>query len=190
MATVCDQGNPNQAAINQLLKEATRKYRQLKREPRRRIFEGDKEVIPLYDVPHLIKGIRNNLLTKNLHYRDGTNLKIARWQDILNTYKKDLEFGTMSSLPRITDNHVVPDKIHKMKVCYATQVLSWKMSRTMHLLAINPSIPEVPESAVGTAEIIAIFDELFDSLNGGKLKPHPGKKLRGGVTLTSGHLER
>jgi hypothetical protein len=32
------------------------------------------------------------------------------------------------------------------------------------------------------------FDKLFDSLNGGTLRPHIGKPLRGGVTQSSPHL--
>lgn len=34
---------------------------------------GDNEIIPLFDPPHLIKGIRNNFLTKDLAMRVTNN---------------------------------------------------------------------------------------------------------------------
>jgi hypothetical protein len=46
---------------------------------------------------------------------------------------------------------------------------------------LNESTPE-------TAKIIMFFDKLFDSLNGGTLRPHIGKPLTGGVTQSSPHL--
>jgi hypothetical protein len=46
---------------------------------------------------------------------------------------------------------------------------------------LNESTPE-------TAKIIMFFDKLFDSLNGGTLRSHIGKPLRGGVTQSSPHL--
>lgn len=46
----------------------------------------DMEIIPLYDPPHLIKGIRNNLLTKDLIISGENNEpdKIASW-DVIKT---------------------------------------------------------------------------------------------------------
>ena len=66
LATVCDQSQPNVAAINSLKKETNRLYKKRNVENRLFGFELDgEEVIPLYDVPHLIKTIRNNLLEKD-----------------------------------------------------------------------------------------------------------------------------
>lgn len=69
MATVCDQGGANQAAINSLLRDTEEHFRLLGEE--KKLFGflvQDQEIIPLYDVPHLFKGLRNNLLDKNLHF--------------------------------------------------------------------------------------------------------------------------
>ena len=63
VATVCDQGATNRAAINQLLHET------LVHNPNNRycgFLIDDVEIVPLYDCPHLLKGIRNNLLVKKL----------------------------------------------------------------------------------------------------------------------------
>jgi hypothetical protein len=64
VTTICDQGRQaNQAAINILLKESDKERGQQSR--RRIITVENQSIIPLYDPPHLIKGIRNNLLFIN-----------------------------------------------------------------------------------------------------------------------------
>lgn len=64
--TICDQGATNRSAIETLVSEARGHYLRKYQTPKRRIIVDAQEIIPLYDVPHLIKGIRNNLLVKNL----------------------------------------------------------------------------------------------------------------------------
>lgn len=59
VATICDQGSTNQAAINILLQQ----IKQIADKTFGFIVEN-KEIIPLFDYPHLLKGIRNNILTK------------------------------------------------------------------------------------------------------------------------------
>jgi hypothetical protein len=44
------------------------------------------------------------------------------------------------------------------------------------------------EDALGTAKIVKFFDKVFDSVNGGTLRPSCGKPLRGGVWKNSDHL--
>jgi hypothetical protein len=45
------------------------------------------------------------------------------------------------------------------------------------------------EGALGTAKIINFFDKLFDSVNGGTLRPRCGKPVSGGVYKNSGHTK-
>lgn len=69
IATVCDQGAANSAAINILIK--TRKEAYVEAGIQDEYFGflvNNYEIIPLYDVPHMFKGVRNNLLSKNLHF--------------------------------------------------------------------------------------------------------------------------
>lgn len=68
----------------------------------------------IYDPPHLIKGLRNNFLTKNVKYEG----KISKWDDIVNVYKTDCNHAQMRLLPKLNDEHVIPEKIKKMKVNY------------------------------------------------------------------------
>jgi hypothetical protein len=63
VTTICDQGSANQSAINLLMKATNQ---ECVRAGVENCYFGflvnGEEVVPLYDVPHLFKGIRNNLL--------------------------------------------------------------------------------------------------------------------------------
>ncbi|RVE51172.1 hypothetical protein evm_004137 [Chilo suppressalis] len=81
LASVCDQGTNNRSAINILLNEARGIYLRRGETPKNNtIIINDAEIIPLYDPPHLLKGMRNNLLTKILKYTqdDGHPEKINK----------------------------------------------------------------------------------------------------------------
>lgn len=66
----------------------------------------------IYDPPHLIKGLRNNFLTKNIKFGG----KISKWSDIVDVYKTDCNHAQMRLMHKLTDEHVIPEKIKKMKV--------------------------------------------------------------------------
>lgn len=67
-----------------------------------------------YDPPHLIKGMRNNFLSKNVIFEG----KIAKWQDIVDVYNTDCRHGESRLMHKLTDEHVIPSKIKKMKVFF------------------------------------------------------------------------
>lgn len=66
LATVCDQGSTNRSAINQLIK--TNQKSSINNEENRTIGFNIKnvEIVPVYDVPHLKKSIRNNMLDNDV----------------------------------------------------------------------------------------------------------------------------
>lgn len=66
----------------------------------------------IYDPPHLLKGLRNNFLTKNIKFGSS----ISKWSDIVDVYKTDCQHTQMRLLHKLNDEHVIPDKIKKMKV--------------------------------------------------------------------------
>jgi hypothetical protein len=134
IATVCDQGQTNQAGVNLLLKESSKIYVENKQEILRRIILQNKEIIPLFDTPHLIKGIRNNMITKYLVWEVNGEILTAKWDHIVEAYLSDSACGELRALHKITDLHVISEKIQKMKVSYATQVLSHSMASTITLL--------------------------------------------------------
>ncbi|KAJ8926618.1 hypothetical protein NQ314_020982 [Rhamnusium bicolor] len=90
VATICDQGSSNQAAINALLKETNENCLRdgIENKYFGFLFNGA-EIIPIYDVPYLFKGMRNNLLNKNLHFMIDGAQKVAKWKHIEQFYMLD-----------------------------------------------------------------------------------------------------
>lgn len=116
VATICDQGSNNQAAINKLITECKADVLRKNKEYQYVGFTvNDKEIVPLYDVPHLIKGIRNNLLQKNLVFKNSKGkMVVASWDHIVQLYKLDCSDNL--HMLKLTDQHVLLNKINKMKV--------------------------------------------------------------------------
>lgn len=138
IATVCDQAPTNVAANNILLKETVESYNRRGEEKQCLGFEIDgHEIVPLYDPPHLLKGVRNNLVTKDLTFYVNGEQKIAKWSHIVKFYEIDklrLDVGERMT-PKLTDAHVYPDKLKKMKVSVAAQVLSQRVGAIMLMLS-------------------------------------------------------
>lgn len=93
------------------------------------------KLVHIYDVPHLMKCIRNNLMTKDLIYSIDGIEKRAKWSHLQELYNVDNLIPDSKMLPRLTDQHIVPEKVKKMKVKYATQVFSQRVASTMFFLA-------------------------------------------------------
>lgn len=99
---------------------------------------GDYEIIPLYDPPHLIKGIRNNLLTKDLALKKKEDIseEIASWDIIKTAWIMDRNMNKFRPLlKKLSAEHIMQDKIKKMRVKYATQVLSGTVASYIETLA-------------------------------------------------------
>lgn len=136
LGTICDQGCANVSAINYLIQETREKYIKNKMELKHNIFEIDNnEVIPIYDTPHLLKGIRNNLLTKDLKCVINKENKTAKWEHILQLYKEDPAFQGIKLMPKLTEKHVIPEKISIMKVKCASQVFNQSVAVNMGYLS-------------------------------------------------------
>lgn len=138
IATVCDQGASNVAAINMLKKETLIYCQQNNIENKYEGFLIDgHEILAIYDPPHLLKCIRNNLLTKDVVFKWKNDLpERASWHHIIDLYNhdKDNEIYDMRALPKLTENHVIYEKIKKMKVVFASQVFSHRVAATMKLM--------------------------------------------------------
>lgn len=113
---MCDQAPTNVSVINKLRQETNSRYSKKGKENRVFGFEiNDKEIIPLFDVPHLLKGLRNNLLTKDLSFIYDKSQKKASWKHITQFYEFDKEQSTEGDrlVPILTDGHVYPEKVKK-----------------------------------------------------------------------------
>lgn len=120
------------------------------------------------------------------------NGKISKWNDIVDVYKTDYNHTEARLLHKLNDQHVIPDKIKKMKVKNCVRVFSQTVSAALtytskfsHYADGNP----VSDTLVNTAETILFLDQLFDSVNGATLysKKNRGKQLRTAVTVNSPH---
>jgi len=91
-------------------------------------FVEEKEILPFYDYVHLQKGVCNNFLTKDLLINKNVkkdSQQFASWDDIITIYEMDkYSFLRQRQMPKLNDKHIYPNMIPKMKVKYATQVLS------------------------------------------------------------------
>lgn len=149
VATICDQGKPNEGAIRILNAETKLFYQRKCEEYRDQFYEvaldnGQQiRVVHLFDPPHLIKCLRNNLLTKDLIYEIDGVKRMAKWKHLEELYNADNCIPDSKMLPRLTDYHVIPDKIKKMKVRFATQVFSQRVASIMKFLAGNIKIESI-----------------------------------------------
>lgn len=95
---------------------------------------NNQDIIPLYDPPHLIKSIRNNLLNNDLEFDcvKGEERKCASWEIIEQAYHMDLTHSVHRLMPKITAEHIIKNKVKKKKVKNAIQVLSMTMGAFIH----------------------------------------------------------
>lgn len=208
VATISDQGATNRAAIRQLSQQTKVQYCRAGREFRSVGYEIDgREIFHIWDAPHLIKGCRNNLLNKNVHFflnKPGhlnffpENIRkflavsdsklIASWLDIMNFYKFDCDNFRICG--KLTDYHILPNRIKKMKVSNCTQVLSYSVGAgILSTLRTQPNEDhKLDSAAVGTGALCIFFDKLFDSINGSSLYPPPNKPLKCVLSRNSAHI--
>lgn len=197
VASVCDQGTTNVAAIKELVQRSNIKRNKENRVQSQTFEVENAEIIPLYDPSHLIKGIRNNLLTKDLAICVRNNIpeRIGSWDIIKCAWLMDRNLNIIRPhLKHITQEHIIEEKIKKMRVKHAVQVLSGRMAsvietfaRTKVSVSINNEDVSInEEEGLATMEAVYFFNQLFDSVNGDD-KRHNDNELRCPVTETSEH---
>lgn len=175
IASTCDQVGTNVSALNHLI-DPTYDAKKPKKQDGK-IYKytiRNVEIIHCFDLPHLIKVIRNNLQTKDIIHHilkrwsifDNDNCidvksYTATWDDIVDVYKFD-SMGSQKLLKKITDEHIQPNKL-KMKVSVAVQVFSQSYGNVMQYFSKQKCFPK---DCSGTAQVLLFFNDLFDSLNG------------------------
>jgi len=103
-------------------------------------------------VPHLLKGLRNNLVSKDLHYVYENKKRTASWKDIVQFYEldKDQSTGGDHLAHKLTDNHIYPDTMKKMKVSCAAHVFSQRVGAIMKRL-----------TSISSQSILSNFNKQF-----------------------------
>lgn len=127
-----------------------------------------RKIYYIFDVPHLIKCVRNNLMKYNFEF----NGKIACWDDIHKCYQLDKQ-KDFRCAPKLTDSHLSPNNFQKQKVRLATQVLSNSVKAAVETYTKEGTLN--PHD--GTVDFIDTMNKLFDLLNSSNLfSPNPYNK--------------
>ncbi|CAI6369764.1 unnamed protein product [Macrosiphum euphorbiae] len=147
--TVCDQGTNNQSALKLLNVSEDKPY----------FFIDENKIFAIFDVPHLVKSIRNNLIGSVFKKDD----KEISYTDIIDTYQVDKKNKKSRALLKITDAHIFPNSFQKMRVKFATQVFSHSMASTMRTCIQTKQLQN--KNAQDTADFVDFMNKLFDCLN-------------------------
>ena len=131
-------------------------------------IHNNKKYFLMFDPPHLIKCVRNNLMKYCFIFGQ----YVATWKDIEDLYEKDSALPIRSA-PKLTEKHIHPTNFNKMRVKLATQVLSHTVAASLCMYA---SLGGLPSTVMGTGEFVLKFDSVFDCVNCSIL--HSTKKLK------------
>ncbi|CAB3977246.1 THAP domain-containing 9 [Paramuricea clavata] len=142
-------------------------------------IHNSKKILYIFDAPHIIKAIWNNLTNYNFHFDN----KVASWNDVEALYKIDIQ-NSIRCCPKLTNKHMHPNGFLKMKVKLATQVLSHSVAAAL-MMAISGGL--LPTSASGTAELVSHFDDIFDCLNSSTFSTP--KECNRPMTASSKHMQ-
>ena len=110
MALICDQGTNNRQFLQTLEKVSVEQPY---------ILYNNKNVFVIYDPPHLLKNVQNNLMKSNYKYDDVE----VRWQYIVDFYNRDKTIHIRMA-PKLTDKHITLPPFSAMRVNLAAQTLS------------------------------------------------------------------
>lgn len=134
ISTICDQSPTNVAVIRELREETQKKYPASTTQTT--FFEvNNVKVFPLFDTPHLLKGVRNNLINKDAKFIQNGQEKWAKWEHIKMLLAIDVGDDEIRLVNKLTESHVNKDKIKKMKVKLAAQVFSQRVSSALRFSA-------------------------------------------------------
>lgn len=142
-AFVCDQGGNNRSLFNKLHKTS--------------VFS---KIFLIHDVPHLVKSIRNNLISDKHVIK--VNDAIVSWDDVVNFYELD-KSNKSRSCCNLSEKHVRPNTFDRMRVRLATQVFSNKVYTGICTAIKTGEMKSA--TAPATAEFLKNMNDIFDCLN-------------------------
>lgn len=148
-ALVCDQGTQNQKLFSLLGGTDSN--------PTTKI---DNQILHLiYDVPHLFKSVRNNLLNGDIQI----NQKKIVFQDIVQTYEIDTKNSKARSMCKISPIHLNPNPFQKMSCKLALQIFSNSVSSAIKTSIHTGQLKS--KSANDTADFLLELNNTFDACN-------------------------
>ncbi|KAJ8870774.1 hypothetical protein PR048_027073 [Dryococelus australis] len=131
VGTVCRAGSGNAQLLKLVGASESRPY-----------FHFEKQkIVTLYDVPHLLRYLRNILLKNDIlvnHNLFGEMVESkASWSFVRAAYDIDVEQSEQRRLPKLTDCHIAPKDHVTAGTVVAAQVLSRTMATTIFDQATN-----------------------------------------------------
>ncbi|XP_037928665.1 uncharacterized protein LOC119663067 [Teleopsis dalmanni] len=147
----CDQGSANRKTFSTF--EIV---------PEKPFFDfEDNKIFCMYDFPHLIKCLRNGLMTCDLTTADG----IVSFK-VLNELWERERYATTKMCPKLSRQHIEPKNFEKMRVKFATQLFSKTVQAAIRTIVGTGGFNNVSnEVAVATANFIEKIDKIFDCMN-------------------------
>ncbi|XP_060533864.1 uncharacterized protein LOC132706519 isoform X2 [Cylas formicarius] len=147
LGVVSDQGSNFRKLVN-ILKVTTKNNF---------FFVNDVRLVYLFDVPHLLKSTRNKLFSYNFRTPEGTVKKC--YLDTLFEQDAKREYRLC---PKLTNQHLSPDSVHKLKVRFASQMLSHSVAAALYAYI---DFKVLPPEAAATASFVKTMNDLLDALN-------------------------
>lgn len=132
--TICDQGASNRSALTHL--------GVTKKNPQFRVH--NKIIFALYDAPHPLKSIPNNILNGDFILDN----KTISFLGIIRVYNIDKNNGKSRALPKLTNAHIFPNPFQKMSVKKPLRyLLSHSVAAALRTCA---AAREIESNTVGT----------------------------------------
>ncbi|GJQ65673.1 hypothetical protein Trydic_g7761 [Trypoxylus dichotomus] len=180
-----DQAANNVAGVNYLKKDTKAIYTRQNRAYDGSILIGNIKIFNIFDVPHLLKTVRNNLLNADLAFKVNGQVEVASWRHIEQMYEED-KGKDIRAVPNLTDFHIKRDKIRKTKVKYCSQVFSQRVTSQIQMLVDYAPEDVIHQDARHTVQILHFFNQLFDSMNS-KARNHQYCRRVPGSSITALH---
>ena len=168
---VCDQGTNNQSLYKRELGVTT---------DAPFFFHENSKIFAMYDPPHLIKNIRNNLHNHGLEL----DKKKLLWSHVEDFYTADTKYPVRIA-PKLKKKHVYLPPFTALSVRLATQVLSHTVASGMKIMA---QWKVISKNAKHTADFIEHMDKLFNSFNSKVINTGKNESMQGAITSSSGHI--
>ena len=149
---ICDQGSTNQQMLKILGVTVDKPYAEMQ----------GKQVIFMYDPPHLLKSVRNNLV-KHDFLVEGN---LVSWKYVTDFYNRDSQLQIRMA-PKLTKKHIELPPFSAMRVCLAAEALSHTVAAG---ISTYVALGKMTDEAIHTAEFIEAVDGLFDCFNSRNLR--------------------
>lgn len=148
-AITCDRGSNNRNAILRLGATEELPY----------FTVDNSRIYTIFDVPHLLKSLRNNFSNLKLNFSVEGNP--VSWKDVIDTYKIDQKSSTTKAMVKITNTHMNPNNFQRMRVKYAAQIFSHTVSSAIKTAHATSEVRNV--TTPHTAKFIEDINKIFDT---------------------------